>query len=81
MCACTFFFRLLFFWPTSCFNNRVISSSSLVLLLYSEIFLSSGEWLTDDGSVTDVRDCFKQTPLMLSSVAIGAVLSGSGVLQ
>jgi hypothetical protein len=32
-------------------------------------------------SVTDVRDCFKQAPLMLSSVAIGAVLSGSGVLQ
>jgi hypothetical protein len=31
-------------------------------------------------SVTDVRDCFKQTQLMLSSVAIGAVLSGSGVL-
>jgi hypothetical protein len=32
-------------------------------------------------SVTDIRDCFKQTAFMLSSVAIGAVLSGSGVLQ
>ncbi len=54
VCVCFFFlfFRLLFLWPTSWFNNRVISSSSLVMLLYSEIFLFSGEWLTDDGCLS-----------------------------
>ncbi len=54
VCVCFFFSRLLFLCPTSCFNNRVISSSSLVLLLYSEICRSSGEWLTDDGCLSPI---------------------------